>query len=445
MVTVVITLLALGAILVGRASFGGWFNHVTLYAGTWGGMLLLHQLEFITYDPVTGETWLFIAAAFIAFAAGSLLPLVIGFSKRSSNPFSQGSPRVSRTSTHSEAALSGPILVVTVILGFCGLIGAYFSLELLIARFGSLQEALLWGNLIYTMRNRGIEMFTLPYFDSLALAGSFFGGVHLALRRKFNPLILLPIFSLILVSIAGMGRAKLLMSAILLLSGYFVFKSSIPAPELRKKRLRRILGITFAFALLVAGAELIRSNRGTTESFTGTTQQLAVTRGWALITPSIYLYFSSPHVVFSEYLKDGTERGFFGKHTFLPFWRLLDKFGADTKVDEFQVGYLIPMWSNTGTYLRELHSDFGPLGALLVPFLLGIACTGLYRITITSRNILAGAVLVHLYAIVGMSWLVMSSRLGYWFVSLVCSLAAATWIEFIRSPHSTTTPVGRKV
>ena len=65
----------------------------------------------------------------------------------------------------------------------------------------------------------------------------------------------------------------------------------------------------------------------------------------------------------------------FGENTFAPIYGILARIKVVEPPDWFQRGYNVPMWSNTATYLREIHADFGYIGLALFPYLLGLVTT----------------------------------------------------------------------
>ena len=87
------------------------------------------------------------------------------------------------------------------------------------------------------------------------------------------------------------------------------------------------------------------------------------------------------------------------------------------------------MWTNTGTYIRELHADFGVAGIFLVPYLLGLIVTWLWFKFYKKKSLLVLAILVYLYLIIGFSFLEMVSRVSYWFYSLIVIICFIPVIE----------------
>ena len=132
----------------------------------------------------------------------------------------------------------------------------------------------------------------------------------------------------------------------------------------------------------------------------------------------------SAHVgVFNKYLKvDEEESEVFGKNTFLPIYHFLSKLGLIKHFKQYQRGYYIPVWTNTGTYLREVHSDFGIVGILLVPYLLGMFITILIYNLEKQINIYNLIILVYLFTVIIFSFLVLVSRLGVFYISFIISL-----------------------
>jgi len=136
------------------------------------------------------------------------------------------------------------------------------------------------------------------------------------------------------------------------------------------------------------------------------------------ISPSIYLYFSSQIVVLSKYLEKESETCIWGENTFLPIYNLIAKTGWIERPRFYQKGYYVPMWTNTGTYLREIHADFGYPGIFVVPFLLGFFSTWAWFAFMNSKKAIHFVFLVYFMVIIGFSFLMMITRLGVWWISL---------------------------
>ncbi|HMN26430.1 MAG TPA: oligosaccharide repeat unit polymerase, partial [Ignavibacteriaceae bacterium] len=169
-------------------------------------------------------------------------------------------------------------------------------------------------------------------------------------------------------------------------------------------------------------SSFIRISRGSRENYVGTDRQLKQMKDNFLFSPSIYLYISSDAGVFSKYLELDKEEARIGENSFRLFYDFLSRFELVEKPKFFQQGYFIPMWTNTGTFIREIHADFGIIGVLVIPFILGISLTWFWFIFIRTGNIFSLVFMVYLYLIIGFSFLVMVTRLNQWYFSQILIL-----------------------
>ncbi len=426
--------LGLGGIVFGRICFQRWFNHLSLYSLIWGAGLALFELRLMNYHPITAEAWLIFGYAWIAFSIGSIaLPLVrraIAFDiedQPETYILPQASPREKR------------VLMLTIfVLTFIAILAVLQHWSVLLNKFGSIPNVLISGNLIYRMRTSEQLPGMVPYLDSFGLAAAFFAGVYSARIGKIKLLTLLPLFIVILEDVAQVGRAKILNAGILFFSGYFLTRLPYQkgASIGNTGRGRRLLNLVIVVALLLSAAEFIRSFRRTYEGLYGVSQQLSKLEGAAFITPSIYMYMSSHPGVFSAYWKAGGEHPFPGSNTFAPVYRILAKFGIGEDVPDYQKFYTIPIATNTATYLRELHADFGYAGILIAPFLLGLLSTYLWQRIKTYNRFVAIAILAHIYVVVAFTYLYQATRAGYWVMTLLISTGVGAFLDrLVRKPE----------
>jgi len=165
----------------------------------------------------------------------------------------------------------------------------------------------------------------------------------------------------------------------------------------------------------------------------GASKELRGAKENLIISPSVYLYASSNIGVLTKYLESQGENTRFGEHSLHSVYLLLAKFKLVEKPLPFQKGYYIPLWTNNGTYLRELHADFGVVGVFLGPFLLGLLLTWLWFKFYEGKSLIVFALLVHFFLIVGFSFLLMVTRFYYWTIGLSIILISIPIIEYIAS------------
>lgn len=424
--------LGLAGAVFGRLCFERWFNHLSLYSIIWGVGLALFELRLMNYIPITAEAWLIFGYAWIAFTVGSVSLLLVRNAL--------GLPEISAPNyTPLASRREKRVLAFTIFfLTFVALLAVLQHWSVLLAKFGSVTNVLVSGNLIYRMRTSEQLPGMVPYLDSFGLAAAFFAGVYSARTGKIRLITLLPLLIVILEDVAQVGRAKILNAGILFFSGYFLAR--VPAPQALKTSMamkgRRLLNLVIVFALLLSAAEFIRSFRRTYEALYGASQQLSKLEGAAFITPSIYMYMSSHPGVFSAYWKAGGEHPFPGSNTFAPVFRILAKFGVGEDVPDYQKFYTIPIATNTATYLRELHADFGYAGILIAPFLLGLLSTYLWLRIKTHNRFVTVAVLAHVYVVVAFTYLYQATRAGYWVMTLLISVGVGAVLDrLVRQPE----------
>ena len=188
---------------------------------------------------------------------------------------------------------------------------------------------------------------------------------------------------------------------------------------------KRVITLVILISLLVITVELVRTARGSYEKFSGGSSALKAMNksGISFITPSVIMYLTVNNGVLNQYLKQNVEKVVWGRYTFAPFWRILSKLGFHTYVGFYQNWfYNTPVSANTGTYIRELHADFGVGGVVFVPYILGIIVSVYWYRVQKHNRLLDIVVLTHLYVVVCLSWFIMATQLASWCISLFCGV-----------------------
>ncbi len=386
--------------------------------------LAIFELGWIDYTPLTGEAWMMIGYAWIAFAAGSAILILA----RRAVGVSSETQTISENDIHLEIRL----LVVTIwILCAIALIGVLQHWSIVLKRYGSLAGVLLHGGEIYHLRTSGKLTGGIPYADSLALTASCLAGRYCGRLGRIKFLALLPLSIVLLDEVAAAARAKLLTAGLLFLSAYFVSKT--PSARKATGAVRRYLPLIAVVIVLIFGVEFVRGFREGAASYYGMSKKF---EEYPFIPPSIYIYASGHPGVFSAYLKAEAEHPFPGSITFAPLFRLLSRFGLADPAPLYQKFYNIPMSINTGTYLREIHAEFGVAGILVVPYLLGMMCTVIWNRLRNHPGMTPVILLSHLYVVVALTFVVQGTQLGFWLISLLGSMALGWFIERLCYRHA---------
>ncbi len=435
----ILLILVFGIVLVffGRAVFGRFVNPVGLYAVVWTISLALFEVRLIRYYDLEPETWLVIYGAWCAYTLGAVSVVAARFAAgKPTELVPRQSPQtVLSIGDHELKLLEWLLWILNVI----AILVVLQHWGVAVRKYGSISNVILLGNLVYSERvSEGLPG-TVPYLDAFAMVGAILGGVYTGLSKRFKLATIIPLLALICIDVLNMGRLKILFGGVLFFGAYGIARQSGASSITGRGGglIRRLAPVVVVIALVVGGAEFVRSVRGAIESLPAATTTLQKMRGSSIITPSIYLYLSVDHGVLNQYLRRDEEHTPWGSNTFAPVYRVLGKFGFDTNVPVYQRFYFTPVGSNTGTYLRELHADFGLAGVFLAPYLLGCAITALWYRVVRSGSYSDIVLFVHVLLAVMLSFFIVVTRAGDWWISLFLGLVIAHWFDRRRRPHAT--------
>lgn len=417
---------------LGKFLFKHWFNHLSLYCLIFGGMIFLYELKLLPYIDITPITWFIIIASFLSFLLGILTIIV------ARNLFKENSTHIN-TSDISLRIFNDDGKAIKFAIVILSLISIYSAIEfwmVLINQFGSIPGVLINGEVIYRLNLKGELKGTTPYISLLGFVAVFLTGIYTAYKGKFTLLTFIPMISIIVREIAGAGRVQMLITLMLFAFSFILFRYLLNNDSTQRFKFSKknaIIGIIIICATFIGGASLVKISRATETSgtYSGASRELRQTKGNFIISPSIYLYASCSIGVLSKYLDSKEENTKLGQNTFQTAYLLLAKLGIIKRPSELPKGYFIPMWTNSGTYLRELHADFGIIGVLLIPFLIGLLSTWLWFKFYEEKNLIVFALLVYSYLIIGFSFLVMVTRFYYWTIDLLLVILIIPVLEKI--------------
>ena len=410
----VITILG---IILGKFLFKKWMNHLTIYSLIMGGQTFLYQLKLLPYVNVIPLSWFFLIGSFISLVLGILTYISAKKLYSVKEVFTKQSIIDLPIFADDGKALKYTIIFFIIVSFFV----AIQRWVVLIHMFGSIPAVIINAGVVYRLNvNREIKEF-LPILPNFIYVGVFLVGIYSAYKRKFTLLTFLPFISIVIKELTYFGRGEILFALLEFLFTFFLFRHLLndePSGKYKFSKSNAIIASTILMSFLIISVSLVRITRGNYENYVGASPGLSKLKNNFIISPSIYLYLSSNVGVFSEYLASGGEKTKFGQNTFLLFYDFLAQVEREPRPKFFQRGYYIPMWTNTGTYLRELHADFGIAGIFLVPYLLGLVITWLWYKFYEGHSLIVLAFLVYLYLIIGHSFLMMITRLNLWYFSL---------------------------
>ncbi|HKB86974.1 MAG TPA: O-antigen polymerase [Ignavibacteriaceae bacterium] len=433
MIFLALFLIAFFVILLSKSAFNKWINHISIYVFSWFFMLFLYEMKLMNYIELSGITWAAVSGAFLSFLAGSLIVTYARRIYKKDDVFIRSDINNIKIFKDGGIVVKYSILVISIL----GILGAIQLWMILIRMYGSIPAVFLNANDIYRLRVEGEIKGVIPYISSISYVGVFLSGIYVAYKRKITIISILPFVAVNLREIANFARAGILSGFFLFLATFILFRHLDSRRESDinvKSKLKVGFAIIVVVALVIGGAGLVRSTRGTIESFRASSQNLNQLRGGFFITPSLYLYASSHVGVLSRYFeKDFDERNMFGEITFQPVYNFLSKFGVVKHPSFYDKGYFIPMWTNTSTYLRPLYGDFGVSGIFLFPFLLGFGASFFWYQFFEKKKLWLLVVLSFFYVIIMFSFLTLYTRSGVFIISFFIVLILIPILERLSS------------
>lgn len=414
-------------IVIGHKLFGKWFNHLSLYSFIMGGLIFLYELKLLPYHDIIPLAWFYIVSSSLSLFIGSATILA-------ARTLSQKQCQIAESNIDLIIFKDkGKALKYSVI--FFSLISLFVAIHrwyILIGMFGSIENVFINAAVVYRLNVEGEIKEFIPILPSFVYVAIFFSAIYTAYKGKFSILSFLPFIGIILKELTVFGRGELLFTLFEFVITFFLFRHLLNSDIKKRFRFSKpnaYIAVTILFALVIIIASVVKESRGGSDKFVGKSSTLKQLDGNFFISPGLYFYLSADIGVFSRYVELEKENVNWGENTFKGFYFLLNKLGVAEKPAVYQKAYFIPMWINTGTYLREIHADFGPIGIWIVPYLIGFSITWLWFKFYEEKSLFVLSFLVYLLIIIGFSFLAMVTRLNQWYFSQVFILIYIPLLE----------------
>lgn len=422
MSAIVISVFGLIVILYSKNKFGNWFNHLAIYAFVWTVMIFLYELKLLKYFPLSDSAWFVILSGATSFIIG-VLTIIYWYDNDNKSDFFVDSKKIAIISDNGQTLKQ--LLYIT---GMIGLLSALQNWYVLISNFGSIPAIFLSANTVYRARVDSQIEGVIPYFHAFSSIGITLAGFYTAYKNRLTIASSIPIFAAVLKSLAMFGRIGMLIALVQFVSAYFLARQIFKRKD-TKVNYKTVVSIIIVFVIIITAASFVKSFRGTYERYKGASSELAYLADNPIFSPSVYLYLSSHIGVLSRYLEEDKETHRLGENTFAAIYNLVAKFGISEKVPYDVPGYYLPMWTNTGTYLRDLHADFGVFGVFFVPYLLGLVTTLFWFKFFLSGKFVYFSILVQLYIVISISFFSFVTRGAEWIFTLVFLIVISPIIE----------------
>jgi oligosaccharide repeat unit polymerase len=355
--------MAVSMVWLSNRRYGDMLSPLGLFGMVWFGMLALETIGIVSYTPVSAPTWIMLIGAGITFAVGALLvpaPSGDGSQQEEGVPARNGR-------TH----LIGIALIFAV-----GLIGT--------GSFISLVNNLLGWQVV--LEDPRLFLYTRRFGDLTKLG---MVGIAYASNVTLLPLIVMYVtkyrrMPIWLWVVAVYALAIMLIdpsrTMLLVTLSWAAFAWLYMERKRKAAHLIVLLALVVGFILffLSSQARLLKGTFGP-QNYLHDYSNLRSTPFEGFLDAYIYATGSVP--AFEIFVRRVNLDGFtYGFETFGPILRLANVIDPHVlypkSVRDFS---LIPFPYNTYTFLDAFYSDFGWLGVLLGPFLMGLVSQNLYR------------------------------------------------------------------
>lgn len=427
--SILITLVSCVTIIIlSKYLFSRWFNHLSIYFLSWSTMLILYEVKLIRYVDLSEKLFIVVVATSLFYLLGVLTYFV---AKDKTNDGNDDNLYSINNAFRLFDDNGKNILTLIFLCSIVGILDGLYQWKLLIDKFGGLLQVLVQANDIREMRLQGEIKGMIPYLFIVSYVGVFFGAIYSAFNNKFSLLSFLPLLAVTFKEIANFSRAGILLGFFEYFIVFLLIRNYMSHRNIKRKINRGNLIFVSSIVLIIFLFSLtfIKSFRSPTDQLKATSRSLNEYQNNLLISPTAYLYTSSHIGVLNRYLENENEKTMWGENTFMPIYNFLAKFELTPKPKFFQKGYFLPQWTNTGTYLREIHADFGYVGLFIIPYLLGLLTTIYWFKWIEKGKLTSLIILTYLFLIVSFSFFVMITRLASWFLSFSLLLIMAPFIQ----------------
>lgn len=418
---VLFTILALA---ISSRVVGVWFTPLSHYSLRWLLLVFLVELNLLGYDEISPLTWWVVFGSYLAFSLGALLPML----KSRSIFRRQGISHIQdglRDSINPQKLLKA--IFILFMLGTIIFLVFMYNVGTTLGLGNFLQN----GQILRLAMNEGELPFGFHYLYIMEMVGPLCFLYFLLFKKKTPKWV----FAAMVLSIASLffttARTNMTKSLVWILYILMFFQIEY----LRIKRFSKIVAAMVGLALGMFFVIGIWTSEtfGSTEIFKSGNYSGP---GASLLMP--YFYMSVELPVLDKILQDPNIQFEWGKYTFLPVFKVLKLFSPEMSVPS-HIGqfYYTPLASNIATYLDLMYKDFGLIGPIILPFLIGAVSSYLFARMLFNR---VGLALFMINTIMAMTIFASTSSANYMKASYWFQIFAILVIShYARARHSSTT------
>lgn len=351
---------------IGTKKFRSIFNPICIYVGIWEIAILFHESNLISFNPITVYCWFVIFFLQTIFIFGCLTTTrthPTNVRAQVINPFFE------------KKQLKLFIFLTFLISGIAIVFNFFYAFKIYGAGLFSNVTQVYFDRITEAEETR-----VIPYLGSLIFLTFSLIGVYLK-KYGFSIYFVPAIFLSIMNALTSGGRAGLVFSLLLFFFSYIL---TVRKDNKRKKATNKLLLIV-AVSVFIVLILIISGKRNGGMDATHATSLYKNIFGDNILIYKIIEYISTPIGVLNEYL--GESEVHFAQNSFLPIFNILSKLGVIDRINQYQEFFYTPIYSNVGTWLRELIEDFSIIGAIPLIFLFGYIIGTTYEQAHSKNNL----------------------------------------------------------
>ena len=369
-------------ILTSKILYKSLFNPLFIYILIWITCFSLYQLRLVRYRESSDFTLFLLFCSFLTFFLGSMTK-ALQFLRSKDKYGIRSKPSLQ---SFKEKCIRNEkkilwLIRIFLIISFLGVILIWKNLYSI---FGSFSDIFSHGFVIKGQKLGRIVF--ANYMIALAYPAAFLSICYLSVVNYKKVTCYLPIFCIMLFGLSLFGRLSILIVIFIYINGYLLMSL-----HERHKKIKFYLIITLLLLISFIGSNFLLDLRVgdmrspyrvyASEEFLDNLDKLPSFLGSEKSLLAAYHYFAGPFGAFDATLEN-TSRYYFGQASFTPFFRFLSKINLANNEDVKKVGrrevFYVPVQVRIATYLSGAYLDFGVMGVLFFPYILGFLSTGYY-------------------------------------------------------------------
>ena len=349
-------MMAFAGLLFSKKLVGDFFTPPAIYNFFWAFGLGALELGWVDFDPLRAQVWMVIGLGYLGFMGGACIPGIYG-------TFRSGWLNAEPDFRHMDRKKFEIALFVLLCLGILGFVVQLAHLQMTLGLGSFLSDPQL-------AREEHSNVKYIGLLNVLNVANFVMALMYLLLYKRPKKWVVLIMVWALATTFVTTDRTRFFYMVIWsFYIGVFLFRRLNITP-----RFVMALGTTFLalFGFFVLVAKMYKK-----EAFEDNMEYVKISKTYsALVDPYIYLTGSYP--VLQAFIDDH-QQSTYGKASMGPVVKIIELFYPELeRIEIIGKFYRVPIELNACTWLEPFYKDFGMIGVLAGPFIMGLLCMWSY-------------------------------------------------------------------